>query len=117
MEDALNPQLSPNRNYMLVQAMTGFTKNERHSAKLHVVDLTNGEKLFSVNGTNKVFWTPGSLLSWLPGQSEMEKYDIDKKAKVQNIPMNMLLPIEVVESASKLSIKGVKFKDNSFIQV
>ncbi len=114
MECAMNPQISPDGQYVVIQTMNGFNKNERQTAELNIIEISNKSYVSKLNGSYHLFWVSNYLINWNVDNSTLEVHDLNNNGlKIKDIPVEGL-PSEIKTENNHLKIKTYNFTNNTF---
>lgn len=114
MECAMNPQISPDGKFMVIESMTGFDKNERQTTELNIIGISNKSHVSKLNGSNHLFWVSDYIINWNVDNSTLEVHDLNNNGvKIKDISVEGL-PTEIKTENTHLKIKTYKFINNTF---
>ncbi|MBZ4646935.1 MAG: hypothetical protein PWR27_2379 [Petroclostridium sp.] len=111
MDSAMNPQISPQGNYMVLLKISSLNKSDRTIDELQLVDVSKKEKITKVNGSKKIFWHDDLLFVKNMDEAVIEVLDCKAGGKkIKSIPMADM-PVEIKVSNNNVKIKSYKFNE------
>lgn len=84
-ENAMGPLASPDGRYLALFAQDSPSGKKGAAIGLELVDLASG-RATGMDGSSRVFWSPGYVTVWDGLQLQLHIYDLSSSAKVEDVP-------------------------------
>ncbi|KJS21097.1 MAG: hypothetical protein VR72_12370 [Clostridiaceae bacterium BRH_c20a] len=112
--NAMNPQGSPNGEYLVFESTDGLNISEQSYSYLTLFNNNTKTKEGKLSGSRRIFWTNEYVITKNTGEDKLEVFDLKNKGKkVQDITSEDLA-FEVKYENGKFKIKSYQFKENKF---